>query len=881
MTDRISSPLNNIINALNLTTRSFQGVDNSLANAFDVTPINGMSGAINDLVGGIDILGNEINRVDNSMRDLSGNADVLGNEINQANRNANTLNSGLNRSSNSMRGLTNNASILGNEILQTSRNIRVLNNGIVGSAMSMGALFNSANGLDNIVNQVISSMDSLNDMVNRVTDSMGDLLSNTRQTVGSIDNNIRGIGGGIDSNTTSQNRFNSSLQTGNNYLKNMLSNLKGMVATYVSLQGAKALINMSDTAAQNTARLTNMNTGLGDGEYSTEGLEDLIFNTAQKTGTAYNEMVDLVSRFGNNAGDAFGSSAEVVAFTDLLNKQLVSDGASKFSAESALFQLSQALGAGVLQGEELNSILDATPNLVQHIADYMGVARGEIKGLASEGKITADIVTGAVFDAADVINSTFETMPNTWSQTWTRMKNQSIVALEPVLNKLSEIANSTGFQTFALNVANGMTVVGNALVGVIDLAVQFGSYISENLGSILPQITMIVGAFLLYNIALKAVIVSLAIFKASKMAINALFITSKVIMGAITLATMAYNAINLAMAGGMSLSALAANGLAASLRTLWATMSPILLIAAKIILVIVLIAAVIGFVIYKIIQWGDTTNTVVGNICGVLAVAGAFIGNMFFALINFVSGLFITLWNLIVTFANFFGNVFNNPVQAIANLFSGLFDFILGIVQSVAKAIDTLLGSNLAGAVSGFRNKVKDFTVGLVGEQTVVMEQLNQDDFALSGFDYVEAWNMGASFGDGLSGFASDLFSTNDTDLIGDTPFDYSDYLSDITGGLGDISDVLGDTGGVGGGVSDIAGSTADISDTISVSEEDLKYLRDLVSREAVNRFTTSNITNEILINNNVDKDVDLDGLVNKLTVSMGEAIEKSAEGVH
>lgn len=692
------------------------------------------------------------------------------------------------------------------------------------------------------------------------------------------------IGPEISQNISLQNRFNSSLQNGNNYLSSMFSNLKGMIGAYASVQSAKALINLSDTSVQNTARLSNMNNALNDDTYTTAELEKLIFDTAQRTGTGYLDMTDLVAKIGNNASDAFNSSAEVVAFTDLVNKQMTIDGASAESANSAMFQLTQALGAGVLQGEELNSILDATPNLVQKIADYMGVTKGEIKGLASEGQITADVVTAAVFAAADDINSTFESIPTTWSQIWTRMKNQAIVSLEPVSLKLSEIANSEKFQIFTNNLAMGVATVANTLVYALDYAISFANVIAENWSSILPIITAIAGAILVYNVALKTATIINGILYGSQIALNAVMLIGKGIWGATAIviglvkgAIIAFNIVNLLMQGGMTLSAIATNSLAAGFRTLWASMLPVLIVIAKIILVIIVIAAVIGYVIYKTVDWGNTTTSTLGMICGAISVAAAFVANIFLTLINSVIMLLVGFWNLVTGFVNFFANAFTNPVQAVANLFQGLFNFLSSGFLAIANILDSLFGSNLSGIVSSFTNKVNDLTANLIAESTVVMEYQDPNDFIFDKIDLGTAWDKGVAFGEGLENFSKDLFD-NEIPLDFGDEIDYSQF--------GDFSnlDNLGnlDTDALGGNVGDIAGSTSDISDSLSISEEDLKYLRDLAERDTINRFTTAEIKIDMGgITNNVNSNMDLDGFIDGLTIKVSEALEKTAEGVH
>ncbi len=749
------------------------------------------------------------------------------------------------------------------------------------------SIIDFGNQVEGVENNIDSARSSLVLFINN-TNNMHSNIDRSVRSTNSLRTATDGIGSEINQNISLQNRFNSSLQTGNNYLSNSLSSLKAMITTYASLQGAKALINLSDTSVQNTARLNNMNNTLGDGQYSTAELEELIFNTAQRVGTDYSDMVSLVSRFGNNASDAFGSSAEVVAFTDLLNKQLFIDGAGAEEAKSATVQLTQALGAGVLQGEELNSILDATPNFVERIANQMGVTKGEIKGLASEGLITADIITAALFNSADEINTLFEDIPTTWNQVWTRMQNQALVSLEPVLQKLSDIANSEKFQIFTNNLATGISHVANALVYALDYAISFANVIAENWGSILPVVTGIAGAILVYNGALQIATIMNNVLYGSQIALNAIMLIGKGIwwaLGATILAVKgimyAFHIVNLLMQGGMTLLGLVTNSLSASMLTFNITLTGVLKTMAtglvfilKFVLGVALIGAVIGYIVYKTIDWGDTTTSTLSKICGAIFTAGAYILNIFISLVNGVITLFVGLWNLVAGFVNFFGTAFNDPIQKIAHAFKGLFSFLSNGLLAIANILDTIFGGNLSGLVSSFQSKINSMTSNLISESTVIMDYKDASDFTFDKIDLDSAWGKGVAFGEGLENFGKNLFD-NDIPIDFCDGFDYSDF--------GDFSNLGAlDTDALGGDVGNIAGSTSDIADSLSISEEDLKYLRDLAEQEAVNRFTTAEIKVDMGgITNNVSKDTDLDGIVNALTIKVSESMEKMAEGVH
>lgn len=218
----------------------------------------------------------------------------------------------------------------------------------------------------------------------------------------------------------------------------LMTTVKGLAGAYMGLQGLKALVNLSDAISSTTARLNNMNDGL----QTTEELNNMIFASANRTRSSYLETANMVAQLGSMAKDVFDSSAEIVAFAEQINKQLVISGANGESANAALFQLEQALASGVLRGEELNSVMEQTPIIAQTIADYLGISKAELRELASEGKITTDVIKNAIFDAAEETNAKFEEMPMTWAQVFNIFGNYAIQALQPLLSTLSWLANN-------------------------------------------------------------------------------------------------------------------------------------------------------------------------------------------------------------------------------------------------------------------------------------------------------------------------------------------------------------------------------------------------------------------------------------------------------
>ena len=299
--------------------------------------------------------------------------------------------------------------------------------------------------------------------------------------------------------------------------------------------------------------------------------------------------------------------------------------------------------------------------------------------------------------------------------------------------------------------------------------------------------------------------------------------------------------------------------IAAGVTAIWnaiIAMNPMVLLVAKIVLVIGVIIALCNW----IANATGIAQSGLGVIVGAFAVAGAAIINIIIGLINFIIGIGVEIYNLIAVFANFFANVFNDPVGAIINLFAGMFDFIVGIVESAAAMIDTVLGTDISGAIAGFRDRVSSAVSDIVGEQTVVMEKANASDYMVSGVDYGDAWSAGAKLGDGIA------------DKLGNMSLDTSNIDSAYTGT---------DPGSVADSLSGIADDTSGIANSVDISNENLKYLRDIAERDVINRFTTAEIKVDMTNNNNINNDMDIDGIVDQLTLGVQEAMEYAAEGVH
>ena len=233
-------------------------------------------------------------------------------------------------------------------------------------------------------------------------------------------------------------RFRSETHLATQAASGMVQELKRLASAYLSIQGLKKAVDLSDSLVSMRARLDRMNDGL----QTTQELETMIYQSAQRSRGSFTDTMGLVSQLGTMAGDAFSSSKEIVQFAEQLNKQLALSGASGSSAQAAILQLEQGLASGVLRGDELNSVMEQAPALAKSIADYMHVSVGELREMGSQGQITADIVKNALFDAAQKTNEEFEKTPMTWAQVWTVASNTAIRALDPLLTAINWVANN-------------------------------------------------------------------------------------------------------------------------------------------------------------------------------------------------------------------------------------------------------------------------------------------------------------------------------------------------------------------------------------------------------------------------------------------------------
>lgn len=640
----------------------------------------------------------------------------------------------------------------------------------IGTAIKLNDMMSAPiEHITNVMNMMLSSWEELESSTKTgLNMNVEDIRSELHQAVSAIDQ----MG-------DEQEEFNQKVNQGVKAADNLSDTLLDAVGAYVTLQSLGKLVNLSDAYTQTQARLSM----IVDKQSNVDELNDKIFASAQRSRASYQGMADAVAKLSLNAGDAFTSNNETILFAENLNKLFAIAGTEQASVASATLQLTQALGSGVLRGEEFNAVFEAAPNIMQTVADYMDVPIGKLRGMAQEGQITAEIVKNALLTATNDINTQFESMPMTWGQVWTGIMNELYYASIPLLNAIS--------------------------------------WLADNWSVLEPIVLGVAAALGVYLLATKGVELATKAWSAAQMFFNSVM-----------------------------------------------ALNPVFLVIMGIILLISLIYAIVA----AINKVQGTTISAMGVITGAIAVAGAFILNIAIGVIN---AILQALWSIFVEpflgiiewILNACNGGFNSFGDAVANLIGQIIGWFLSLGTVVTKIIDAIFGTDWTSGLNALKGKVVAW--GKNEEAITITSEARApelSDFGIDRIEYGNAWDAGYDWGAGVESDIGDMFGSGLGSVAGDG---YS--LDDLTQGIGDIP-----------AYDEIATNTGDTVDALEVTHEDLKYLRDLAEQETINRFTTAEIRVEMGgVNNTVNQNADLDGIIDYMVTGVQEAMERVAEGVH
>lgn len=708
-------------------------------------------------------------------------------------------------------------------------------------------------------------------------------IQQARNELARVETTLDGVEDSIRQANEQQGRFNDNIRNGSNAASNLKSKFMGLASTIGGLIGLKKIFDLSDTMTQTTARLNMINDGL----QTTEELQKMIFAAAQRSRGSYQESADAVAKMGIMAKDAFNSNKELIAFMEQLNKQFTIAGTSQEGISAAMLQLTQAMGSGVLRGEELNSVFEQAPTIIQSIANYLDVPIGQIRKMASEGQITAEIVKNALLSTAEETNEKFESMPKTIGQVWQSIKNQALMSFQPILQKINKIVNSEKFTKLTNSVVGVISTIATVAVTAFDAIVSVAEFIYDNWNWIEPIVWGVVAAFLAYN---------------------AVALITNAILGIQAIATGVKAAADMMQTGSTFAATAAQHGLNAAL---WAC--PITWIIA---LIIGLIAVFLIF-----------TEQVVGAIWWL----GALFKNIGLWIANVAIGAWNTIKNIGLWFTNLglsIGAVFKNIGFAIANFFLGIFESVKAIASNIGTAFSNawvwiqITFWELVDSIMQGLKSIAEFANTCLGWMGVNIDTSGLD-FAKKKIQalndqYKEYQDIGDAWDKGSSAFeyvdVGAAFNTHEIDWRGGWNEGYNtfDVFQDGWGseaygagakiGAGIHDSIMGVFDLFPGGeaadsldaynfgnsfdeiyanTADIAGNTGSMADSMEMSGEDLKYLRDIAEREVVNRFTTAEIMIEQHNENHISSDMDIDGVMEKWNEDFTEVLETAAEGVH
>ena len=870
--DRMSAPLMSIMNAMNMTISSMRDMQSTMGTDMDTSSLDAATQAANQAQAAMEALNQSMHTGGQSpgtggseptptpstdpvqvpVEWVTNDLDVFSNsgidrfeqEVTATNQMLTTLSDRQNQIAQNAAGTDifsdsamQDINSMGQRIQAVQQRIQQIEN----NPVNLGT--DTANAeleeLRSQLNQALQAQEALNQAVDNMDVSAANAAYNQlSSTVASTERYIR-------DNADAQGNLNQQIQAGVNTSNELVDTVKRLALAYLSMQSVQKVLDVSDELAMTTARLNTMNQAFNEingTATETDTIVKQIYASAQNARGSFGDMAAVVAKFGNNARDAFASQDEVIAFANLIQKQMTIAGASTQEASNAMLQLSQALGSGVLRGDELNSIFEQAPNLIQSIADYLDVPIGKIREMAQDGQLTADTVKAAIFSSAEDINAKFEAMPMTWGQVWTSFQNSALMAFQPVLDKVNELANNDPFQGFVENAIGLLAQLAVYVLDFFNTLASIGAFISDNWSIIAPIVYGVIAALIAYA-AISGIVA----------AVN----------GVMALSASVHAAAEAMQAGATFTATAAQYGLNAALMACPLTW---------IILLIIAVIAAIFAVCNAIAKMTGVANSGFGVITGGINVVIQFFKNLGLSVANIALGI----GNAIAALASNMMTAFHNAICNVQSWFYNLLSTALTVIEGICAALNKLPFvefdySGISSAADDYASKAAE-AAGNKEDYKSIGDAFNE---GMSTFDTfqdgwaADAFNAGASWGDGVADKVSGMFSMDNIDLTGgvDTSMLSNDFANNAAQTAANTADT--------------ADSAGRIADSVDISKENLKYLRDIAETEAINRFTTAEIEVTMNNNNTVSSDMDIDGMVDHLSAGVLEAMEQAAEGVH
>lgn len=692
-----------------------------------------------------------------------------------------------------------------------------------GAETSLKRLESKIKAVNKAINSTSTGNNKLTKAINKAVTSTNKLEVTTRKldkTTQKVAKSANDVNNANIKAANSARKIRDGYNSSNTAAGKLLRTMKSLAATYLGVMGAKAIIGASDTITSAENRLNNLP---GDNIDVTQSM-DKMYSAAQRSRSGYGDMLSNVSKSMTLAGDSFnGNIDNAIKFQEIMAKAYTIGGASAAEQSSSMYQLIQALGSGTLQGDELRSVREGAPIAYKQIEKFaQGVlnTNESLKELASQGKITSDMVVAAIMNSEEQINQSFENTQMTFAQGWETIKNMALQAFRPVLQMFNDALNSDAGQAIINGLGQAFVFLANLILWVSNIFAAFFNWVGENWYWLQWIVYAVVTALLVYFaiMAAQAIITGISAFVSFLMALSPLYI--------------------------------------------W--------------------IIIIGLVIAALVWLTGSIEEACGVIVGAIMTAVAFIWNVIVGLIDgiiqFLWIQFVEPWIGIIEWVlNVFNGGFNSFGDAVKNLLGNIISWFLSLGQVVTKIIDAIFGTNWT---SGLQS-LKDTVLGWGKNENAIT--LNREAPTLSSltngtvgrWGYGDAYNTGHEWGvsganwisDKLSGIGDYLKGQNDANLaVGGS------YLPD-SGALS-TDDFANSLNGIGSDV-------GDIKDSMDLSNDDMEYLRKIADMEWRNEFTTAEIRVDMTNNNNVSSDRDLDGIVEYLSDVLRNEMTNVAYGVH
>ena len=675
-------------------------------------------------------------------------------------------------------------------------------------------------------------------------------------------------------------RLRSEFKKNNALISDMGSKLKAVAATYLGIMGGRVVMDTSDIITGTKNKLNNIN---GGDTNATQEQMDKMYAASLRSRSNYGDMLSNVSKSMTLSPNAFKDNIDnAIRFQEIMAKSYAIGGASAAEQSSSMYQMIQALGSGVLQGDELRSVTEGAPmaaKAIEKFAQKIYDTDAALKDMGSQGLITSDIVVAAIMDAGESIDKSFEKTKMTISDVFTKMKTVAINSFRPVQDAISGFLNSDKGQQFI----NGITIAIQYLVGALNILVQAAvnaaTFIVNNWSWI---------QFIVYGIAAAIIyLAAVAILKHLWTAILKLA-TNPFVLWIVGISAVIAYVVHLAQSVSdgcefiYKLCFALVVGIVALLAivALVAATTGVMIISSTTMVILLILAAVL-LLVMSIAQWGEQIGAVVGAVV-------AFVYNLVVGVINAIIQYFYSMFiepiaGLIEWIVNAFSGGFDNIGGAFLNLLGQMLSLLVGFAKPVAKIIDAIFGTKVNETLSGLQTKMKSWGKN-ENAQTFKLEAPQ-----LKRMSYEDAINKGSSIGAGIQTGINNTFDKVKGGM--------GNFGSGVQGSLdksfnvnrnvnkNDSANKLNTTGydaeKLVKGVNNIDENTGKIKDTVDLAEEDLEYLRKLADMEWKKEFTTANITVDMKNNNTINNQGDLDGWLGVLSDKLYEELGMVADGVY